>query len=157
MRCTASDWLGIASYLVWGDYGRSTKFQNGCLRFSQCYRRSNEHDKANSIPNSTKDASKFWVTLFKRKAWRFFWLNLINLSNPSGNWLFILTWVIKTIETEWVQCQNKHLQQISKAPTSNHTKTIICLMPSEYSTTILTSPSVNNCWMLTKQQHVTGV
>ena len=134
----------------------STKFQNGCLRFCQCYRGSDEHDKENSIPNSTKDASKFGVTLFKRKTWSFCWLNLINLSNPSGNWLFVLIWVIKTIETEWVQCQNKHLQQISKAPTSNYTKIIIYLMLSEYHTTILTSPSVINCWMLTKQQHVKG-
>ena len=62
----------------------------------------------------------------------------MNLSNPSGNWL-ISIYVIKTIETEWVQCQNKHWQQISKADTSNYTKTIIYLTLTEYYTMILTS------------------
>ena len=33
----------------------------------------------------------------------------------------------QNIETEWVECQNKHLQQISMAPTRNYTKTIIQL------------------------------
>ena len=117
----------------------STKFQNGCLRFCQCYGGSDEHDKENSIPNSTKDASKFGVTLIKRKTWSFCRLNLMNLSNSSGNWLFISMWVIKKIETEWVQCQNKDWQQISKAATSNYTKTIIRHMLSEYYTVILTT------------------
>lgn len=95
------------------------------------------------IPNSTKDASKLGVTLFKRETWSFCCLNLMNLSNPSGNWL-ISIYVIKTIETEWVQCQNKHWQQISKADTSNYTKTIIYLTLTEYYTMILTvgNPSI---------------
>ena len=65
-------------YSAQGDYSKSTKFQNGYLRFCQCYRGSAQ----------TMLVIKFGVTLFKRKTWSFCQVNLMNLSNPSGNWLY---------------------------------------------------------------------
>ena len=40
----------------------------------------------------------------------------MNLSNSSENWLFILTRVIKTIETEGFQQGNEYLRQNLKSP-----------------------------------------
>ena len=40
----------------------------------------------------------------------------MNVSNSSGNWLFILIQVLKTIETEYFHHQNEYLQPNSKAP-----------------------------------------
>ena len=77
--------------LMWSEFSRGSKFPKGCFVFCQWYAGHNKHDI------STKDATKFGVTLFKRKIWCFFLLNEINLFNSCGNWLLILLWVIKAI------------------------------------------------------------
>ena len=41
-------------HLIHGDYSRSAKFQDGCLIFCQYYRGSDEGNKENTIPKSTK-------------------------------------------------------------------------------------------------------
>ena len=40
---------------------------SGFVSVTDLDRGSDEHDKENSIPNSTNDAGKFGVTVFKRK------------------------------------------------------------------------------------------
>ena len=60
----------------------------------------------NTIWKSTKDVTKFGEILFQRKIWSFYWLNLVNLLNSSGNWLLISIQVIKKKNvTEWFQQQ----------------------------------------------------
>ena len=46
------------------NYNRGAKFQNGCLAFYRCYRRSDEREKEHWIPKSAKAAIMFGVTLF---------------------------------------------------------------------------------------------
>ena len=64
------------NHLARGAYSRGAKFQNGCLAFWQCHRRSNECGNIEiSIPKSTEDSKKYGVTLFKRGTWSFCWSN----------------------------------------------------------------------------------
>lgn len=54
------------NHLAQSEFSRGSKFPNDCLVFGQWYAGQNKHDI------STKDATKYDVTLFKRKIWTLF-------------------------------------------------------------------------------------
>ena len=57
----------------------------------------------------------------------------MNVSNSSGNWLFILIQVLKTIETEYFHHQTNIYNRIRKHP-SNYTKRLLIITSKDFST-----------------------
>ena len=74
--------ISCYNHLMQGDYSKRAKFQNGCLTFGQCFRKSSTLNriKLDSFAKSTKDI-KDLKTLFERKIWNFSYQQLTTKSH----------------------------------------------------------------------------